>query len=213
MEKYQDSIVVQNINGQLIVGTGALVQINVSGTSSPASIFSDNLGTVAVNPIVANSQGYFEFYAVDGYYDLIISGVGIQTFIETAIKLQSTNFALLAGNSAQVFNAAPAVTNTEVVQLSQSTAGAILNNVTASRAFFTTYTNTSQRVMDVYMFSVGSATLASGLQFYLNGVVAGVAYSTPGVALSVNFRVLPNGTYSIVSSTNNPPITAWLEAS
>jgi hypothetical protein len=63
-------------------GTGApaplaSISVYVSGTLTPASLFSDELGTTLVNPLTADTLGFFAFYALPGLYDIAISGGGI----------------------------------------------------------------------------------------------------------------------------------------
>lgn len=54
---------------------GCTVTIYFSGTITPATIFSNNSGTVLANPFTASaSTGYWFFYADDGRYDAVISG-------------------------------------------------------------------------------------------------------------------------------------------
>jgi hypothetical protein len=74
MKKYYDSVA--SSVGKPVVG--ASVQVLVSGTTTVASIFSDAAGSLAIiNPILTDGNGYFEFYAADGRYTLVITGPGI----------------------------------------------------------------------------------------------------------------------------------------
>lgn len=56
---------------------GCTITIYLNGTLTPAMIFSDNSGTVASNPLIANDVGYWFYYADNGRYDIRISGAGI----------------------------------------------------------------------------------------------------------------------------------------
>lgn len=52
------------------------VQVNLAGTSTAASLFSDKNGsTPMANPFVGTSQGLVAFYAAGGRYDVIITSV------------------------------------------------------------------------------------------------------------------------------------------
>jgi hypothetical protein len=53
------------------------VTVYVGGTTTLASIYSDNNGTVLSNPFTATTQGQWGFYADDGVYDVAFSGSGI----------------------------------------------------------------------------------------------------------------------------------------
>jgi parallel beta-helix repeat protein len=54
-----------------------------------ATIFSDNSNTPLANPFTATSQGYWQWYAANGRYDVVISGSGITSpFTFSDIVLQ-----------------------------------------------------------------------------------------------------------------------------
>jgi hypothetical protein len=70
----------------------ATVTIFITGTTTPATIFSDNMGTSLSNPFTigvspeTSSIGYWFFYADNGNYDVQFSGTGVATpFKLTAI--------------------------------------------------------------------------------------------------------------------------------
>jgi hypothetical protein len=83
MQKYQDAV--QRTNGQAVVGASVAVQTYPAGVA--ATIYSDNSGTVATNPLTTDSLGNFSFYAPNGRYQLVISGTGITTRTQTDIEL------------------------------------------------------------------------------------------------------------------------------
>lgn len=56
---------------------GATVDVFLGGTSTPASIYSNVGGTPKANPFLADSNGYWSFWADDGTYDVRLSGAGI----------------------------------------------------------------------------------------------------------------------------------------
>lgn len=58
---------------------GATVDVFIAGTSNPASIFSDEGGTPKSNPFIADTDGYWGFWADDGRYDVKFSNAGILT--------------------------------------------------------------------------------------------------------------------------------------
>lgn len=56
------------------------VTVLITGTlSTPATIYSDNMGTVRTNPFAAATNGYWFFYADNGAYDVRITGSGISS--------------------------------------------------------------------------------------------------------------------------------------
>ena len=56
---------------------GCTVTVYISGTTTLATVYSDNLGTVLANPFVASSYGLWYFYASNGTYDVQLSGGGL----------------------------------------------------------------------------------------------------------------------------------------
>lgn len=73
MQKFSDYLLSQN--GSPI--DGASIQVNLAGTSTSATLFSDNAGTALVNPVTSEADGSFEFYAENGRYDLIPTKTGV----------------------------------------------------------------------------------------------------------------------------------------
>lgn len=71
MQKYQNNVT--NRAGDAV--RGVQVTVNVSG-GGLATIYSDNVGTVRPNPITTDAKGYFEFYAADGRYNIVMPGGG-----------------------------------------------------------------------------------------------------------------------------------------
>jgi hypothetical protein len=54
----------------------ATVTVYLAGTTTTASIFSDNVFTVKANPFTGDADGSFEFYAGDGRYDVKVVKTG-----------------------------------------------------------------------------------------------------------------------------------------
>jgi hypothetical protein len=52
----------------------ASVQVLMLSTGLPAVIYADNGVTPRNNPVTTDAQGYFEFYAADGRYSLVVTG-------------------------------------------------------------------------------------------------------------------------------------------
>jgi hypothetical protein len=83
MQKYSNNIT--NRNGQAIVGASVTVS-RVDGGA--VTLYSDNGVTVRANPLTTDANGYFEFYAADGRYNLTINGSGIRQYTVTDILLE-----------------------------------------------------------------------------------------------------------------------------
>lgn len=66
------------------------VRVNLAGTVTAATIYSDNLYTPKANPFTSNTDGTYQFYARDGRYDVILTKTGFTfTNSETAdIRLE-----------------------------------------------------------------------------------------------------------------------------
>lgn len=75
MQKYTTTIEAQN-NAFLTQLVGAQVSIYNFGTTTLATIYSDNGVTLATNPLTADANGQVSFYAANGRYSLIAAKVG-----------------------------------------------------------------------------------------------------------------------------------------
>jgi len=84
MQKYFNNIA-SKVTGLPL--SGASVQVNVLGGGA-ATIYSDNGVTPRANPITTDSAGYFEFYAADGRYSIVISGTGFTAITISDILLE-----------------------------------------------------------------------------------------------------------------------------
>lgn len=89
MQKYQDVLTIIGPPGLMPI-VGANVTVWNFGTSTNASIFSDNISTAASNPLTTDSSGRYSFYAADGHYSLQFTGASIQTTTLTDISLDSS---------------------------------------------------------------------------------------------------------------------------
>ncbi len=59
---------------------GATVTVYQAGTLTPATLYSTNTGTALSNPLTTGLDGSFDFYAINGRYDLVMAKTGY-TFV------------------------------------------------------------------------------------------------------------------------------------
>lgn len=66
--------VVQSKGGRVVVG--ALIQVYLTGTSTPVTIYADRAGTQEVTQLLSDNEGEWAFYAPNGRYDIktVING-------------------------------------------------------------------------------------------------------------------------------------------
>ncbi len=90
-----------------------LVTVYQTGTFTPATIYADNAGTVLANPFTADSFGHYFFYAVNGRYDVTVSGgnpsPGVSAWTQGDILLQDGGGGGGGGGSGTVTSVALAV--------------------------------------------------------------------------------------------------------
>ena len=114
MQKYQDSVILQNAAGATSVGSGLTATVYNIGTTTLATIYSDNGVTVVdqtLNPLVTDTNGFFSFYAANGHYTLVISGTGITPFTRSDILLEDTG-TILGTNYAEATGTVDALAGT-----------------------------------------------------------------------------------------------------
>jgi hypothetical protein len=87
MQKYRD--IVQNLAGDAV--TTASVYVYNYGTSTLATIYSDNGVTTKANPFTVNTDGTLEFYAANGRYSLTITDPVLATKNITDLILEDPN--------------------------------------------------------------------------------------------------------------------------
>jgi hypothetical protein len=70
-----------------MVLSNATCTVYVAGTSTAATLYSDNGITPLANPFLSSSTGQVAFYAANGLYDLVVSKIGYLTVTISAIEL------------------------------------------------------------------------------------------------------------------------------
>lgn len=126
----------------------------------------------------------------------------------------SINNTSVVFNDATTQSTAPVNTSANVTSVNGSTGAVTVNtvgynqtwqNVTASRARGTTYTNSTGRTIMVSISWVGSGATT----FQVNGVVVGEAGGSYAERNASKFFVPPGNTYLFVSQT--PTVVYWFE--
>lgn len=85
MQRYSDSVILAG-KGSLQAMAGARVYVYHAGTSTLATIYSDNGSTEQANPLTAGSDGEYSFFAADGLYD-IQAIVGALSDVKRGVQL------------------------------------------------------------------------------------------------------------------------------
>jgi len=83
MQRYYDSVLVQGASGGLQPYPQAQVSVFVAGTSTLATLYSNNTGATQQNPFRSTEQGVIAFYAEDGRYDIEVKAAGF-----TSVKVR-----------------------------------------------------------------------------------------------------------------------------
>jgi hypothetical protein len=111
-----------NLSSNVVEGSfpGATITVFLTGTSTLASLFSDNLGTAKANPFTADSNGHGFFYAANGRVDVQFSGLGITIPFTWGDILLFDNAA--SGALSQVEGGAPAGVSGQDIFWADSTA-------------------------------------------------------------------------------------------
>ena len=83
MRHYID--VVENRSGTPIAS--ASVDVYLAGTTTAATIYSDDGVTTKANPLTTDAGGVFDFYVADGRYDLRVTGTVITTLTQVDVEI------------------------------------------------------------------------------------------------------------------------------
>ena len=88
MQRYVNFIAsTTSTSSTLMVLSNATCTVYVAGTSTAATLYSDNGITPLANPFLSSSTGQVAFYAANGTYDLVVSKIGYLTVTISAIEL------------------------------------------------------------------------------------------------------------------------------
>ena len=168
MQRYVNFIAsTTSTSSTLMVLSNATCTVYVAGTSTAATLYSDNGITPLANPFLSSSTGQVAFYAANGTYDLVVSKIGYLTVTISAIELDD----LLAPSGSNSVGYLPAgigaVATTVQTKLRESVSvkdfGAVGDGTTddtaAIQAAITAVKNTSKELF----FPAGSYRVTSSL--------------------------------------------------
>lgn len=131
MIKWQDTVLVSG-GGAL---AGASVYVYLKGTTTLATIYSDNGVTTQTNPLTTSATGFYSFYAADGRYDLSIQKTGYTTVTLTDISVDDAA-------DASAVNATTLTATTGTIATLNSTNGTI-NTLSSTNGTVTTLNSTT----------------------------------------------------------------------
>ncbi|CAB5194568.1 Pectate lyase superfamily protein [uncultured Caudovirales phage] len=88
MQRYVNFIAsTTSTSSTLMVLSNATCTVYVAGTTTAATLYSDNGITPLANPFLSSSTGQVAFYAANGLYDLVVSKIGYLTVTISDIEL------------------------------------------------------------------------------------------------------------------------------
>lgn len=182
MIKWQDTVLVSG-GGAL---AGASVYVYLHGTTTLATIYSDNGVTTQTNPLTTSATGFYSFYAADGRYDLSIQKTGYTTVTITDISVDDAA-------DASAINATTLTATTGTINTLNSTNGTVttLNSTTGTIA---TLNATNATLTNATIPTLNSTT---GTVTTLNATTSTINTGNFSTKINVNGRV------EIQTSANN----------
>lgn len=175
MIKWQDTVLVSG-GGAL---AGASVYVYLKGTTTLATVYSDNGITTQSNPLTTSATGFYSFYAADGRYDLSIQKTGYITVNLTDISVDDAA-------DASTINATTLTATTGTIATLNSTNGTI-----------TTLNATNATLTSATIPTLGSTTATIGT---LNGTTATLSSATI-TTLNSTTATLTSATIPTLTST------------
>lgn len=131
MQKYQNNVTSRT--GDAVSGLQVTVSLAAGGL---ATVYADNAGTPKDNPITTDANGYFEFYAADGRYNVTVNGGGYEdVLIADALQIGEEATEALAGLAVRpTISELASSSGAAMVGFSQSAAAAPVTNEAQLRA-------------------------------------------------------------------------------
>jgi hypothetical protein len=120
---------VSSSNQQISAFPGCMVHVYLTGTTMPATLYSNSSGTPLSNPFTAQSNALISFYAsTANHYDITMSATGMTTTTISDVALEGGAGAVLAGD-----NTAAGGSTSKVGTFVSVIGGASAFNATASK--------------------------------------------------------------------------------
>ena len=221
MQRYVNFIAsTTSTSSTLMVLSNATCTVYVAGTSTAATLYSDNGITPLANPFLSSSTGQVAFYAANGLYDLVVSKIGYLTVTISAIELDD----LLAPSGSNSVGYLPAgtgaVATTVQTKLRESVSvkdfGAVGDGVTDDTAAIQAAINATQTAGGGIIFvPLGAYKISSTLTITGNGVVLqGAAFNSihdtgsPTYPVRFNWAGGASPMISIVTTSATLPVTS-----
>lgn len=203
--------------GSLTVGGTLSAAGEIIGTAAGTGLSITNNGTIGGALNVGGTLGVTGAVSFAGELSLTAAGTALAVTnngtVGGAINVGGTlgvTGALVGstGDFSGQLTVPAATASGSAVNLSQSLAGATLQNVTASRAFATTYTNSTQRPIILMVAGSGANVVFSLL---VNGatVLASEAVTGASDLMSLTGVVPPGATYEVTGPTGT--FSSWTE--
>lgn len=157
-------------------GTGCGVTVYMAGTTSLATIYADNAGTLKANPFTASSTGQWFFYAANGHYDVTLSGAGIPTpFTIGDVLLSDSSSSPFYIPTSTVAGLSATTTDGQIDRVTNQTKGLWLTNGT-------NWFQTAHQVIDVQDYgakadvnAVSDGSMSNGTAIVTSATAAWVA--------------------------------------
>jgi hypothetical protein len=161
---------------------------------------------VSGQPLLSGGATTDPFY---GVLSIAAGGTGVGT---APLALTALGAAALAGSSSQVFNVSNASAAANALAYQQSLTAGAFAVVTGSRAFGTTYTNSTGRPIFVYAVGNTGSVASAALEAFIGGVAVGFGTTATGAtstSVAVGFIVPAGATYEVTAT--NATINSWTE--
>ncbi|WP_208507940.1 SGNH/GDSL hydrolase family protein [Variovorax paradoxus] len=208
MQKYQNNIA--DRSGNAVAGLAVTVTLQAGG--GLATIYSDNAGAVAPNPLTTDSNGYFEFYAADGRYNIDAPGGGYHDVL-------IADTVLIAGAAAASASAAQAAaTQTAADKVASETAASAAvpaaATATAQALIATTGADTATAQAAIATAARAGAESAQSMALVQAGVAVDEPTGRAAVADGVAFKVQGAGDVAAfefrrVNSASSTPLSQY----
>lgn len=157
------------------------VTVYLTGTSTPATLYSNNTGTSQANPFTAQTTGYYSFYADNGRYDINFSGAGISAPFTTGDHLAFDPSApgALAMNCTKDFLADPTYAADSTAAIQACGNAAVTNHVAME------LTDGKFKITSLVAITSGTTSADQGFTMFGHGTHTVLQYSGTTAGLQI----------------------------